>query len=114
MIVRWECREKKTPRKKKMNEIEIKRTVLSEQELRRQYSEFDECQSTAPKEPFDWRARCYRLICPFVASLRGYNLDSFLRDVIAGLTVACIRLPQGLAYGALASIPPIHGLYTGS
>ena len=26
--------------------------------------------------------------------------------------MACIRLPQGLAYGALANVPPIHGLYT--
>ena len=66
------------------------------------------------KAPFDWRARLSRLFCPFVTSLRNYKVEILLRDVIAGLTVACIRLPQGLAYGALASIPPIHGLYTGT
>ena len=97
------------------HDIEIGRQVMSEQELRRKYSEFEfQPEDTLPKEAFDCRARCYRLFCPFVATLSGYNLESFLRDVIAGLTVACIRLPQGLAYGALASIPPIHGLYTGS
>ena len=49
---------------------------------------------------------------PFALSVRGYTVKTFVSDLVAGLTVAFIRLPQGLAYGALANVPPIHGLYT--
>jgi len=48
----------------------------------------------------------------FGLSVHGYTLKTFISDLISGLTVAFIRLPQGLAYGALAGVPPIHGLYT--
>ena len=30
----------------------------------------------------------------------------------AGLTVAFVRLPQGMAYALLAGLPPQYGLYT--
>ncbi|GLR16126.1 sodium-independent anion transporter [Portibacter lacus] len=33
-------------------------------------------------------------------------------DFIAGITVATILVPQGLAYALLAGVPPIYGLYT--
>jgi len=33
------------------------------------------------------------------------------RDVLAGLTVALVLLPQSLAYAKLAGMPPEHGLY---
>ncbi len=32
-------------------------------------------------------------------------------DLIAGLTVALILVPQGMAYAQLAGLPPVHGLY---
>ena len=32
-------------------------------------------------------------------------------DLIAGLSVALILIPQGMAYAQLAGLPPIHGLY---
>jgi len=35
-----------------------------------------------------------------------------LSDAICGLTVAAIVLPQGMAYGMLAGLPPVNGLYT--
>jgi SulP family sulfate permease len=34
-----------------------------------------------------------------------------LRDVLAGLTVALVLVPQSLAYAELAGMPPERGLY---
>jgi SulP family sulfate permease len=41
-----------------------------------------------------------------------YGRDVFRRDVIAGLTVAAISLPQGMAYALLAGVDPRYGLYS--
>ena len=41
----------------------------------------------------------------------GYKMSTFASDLIAGLTVAFVRLPQGMAYALLAGLPPQYGLY---
>ncbi|XP_052779126.1 sulfate transporter-like, partial [Mya arenaria] len=33
-------------------------------------------------------------------------------DLMSGVSVACLHFPQGLAYGLLASLTPVQGLYT--
>lgn len=38
--------------------------------------------------------------------------DDFPNDLAAGFTVAVMHVPQGLAYGILANVPPIVGIYT--
>jgi MFS superfamily sulfate permease-like transporter len=38
--------------------------------------------------------------------------DILRGDIISGLTVGLILVPQGLAYSILAGLPPINGLYT--
>ena len=38
--------------------------------------------------------------------------DDFVADFMAGLTVAVMHIPQGMAYAMLASVEPIVGLYT--
>lgn len=48
---------------------------------------------------------------PFVKTLRGYTLPALRGDLLAGVTVAIFAVPQVIAYGMLAEIPPIHGLY---
>jgi SulP family sulfate permease len=50
---------------------------------------------------------------PVASWLRGYERGDLQRDVVAGLTVAVLLVPQGLAYAALAGMPPITGLYAG-
>tara|TARA_B100001996_G_scaffold277844_1_gene218370 strand:- start:291 stop:1631 length:1341 start_codon:yes stop_codon:yes gene_type:complete len=35
----------------------------------------------------------------------------FSRDLIAGITIAMIIIPQSMAYASLASVPPVYGLY---
>ncbi|MDN5860816.1 MAG: sodium-independent anion transporter, partial [Pseudonocardia sp.] len=43
--------------------------------------------------------------------LRGYDRATFGADARAGATVAVLLIPQGMAYAALAGMPPITGLY---
>ncbi|MFZ5564857.1 MAG: SulP family inorganic anion transporter, partial [Thermodesulfobacteriota bacterium] len=50
-------------------------------------------------------------IFPFMAWMRGYNLDKFKADGIAGLTVALVLIPQSMAYAQLAGLPSYYGLY---
>jgi len=41
----------------------------------------------------------------------AYNMDSLKADILAGLTVALVLIPQSLAYAELAGLPPYYGLY---
>ncbi|KAL8599589.1 hypothetical protein ACOMHN_065198 [Nucella lapillus] len=51
-------------------------------------------------------------VFPFVRLLRGYGLKSDLpADIVAGLTVGIMHIPQGMAYGQLSTLPPVYGLY---
>ena len=51
-----------------------------------------------------------RLI-PILEWLPNYNKSRFRGDFIAGITVAIILIPQGIAYALIAGLPPIYGLY---
>ncbi len=44
--------------------------------------------------------------------LRGYRRDFLRDDLMAGLTVAIILLPQSIVYAMIAGMPPAAGLYT--
>ncbi|HVS35035.1 MAG TPA: SulP family inorganic anion transporter [Gemmataceae bacterium] len=44
--------------------------------------------------------------------LAAYGRSGLRRDLIAGLTVAAVALPQAMAYAQIAGIPPVYGLYT--
>lgn len=48
---------------------------------------------------------------PFRHTLKGYSLPKFRGDLMAGVTVAIFAIPQAIAYGILADVPPIYGLY---
>ncbi|KAH9289291.1 hypothetical protein KI387_033408 [Taxus chinensis] len=41
-----------------------------------------------------------------------YSLGLFKSDVISGITIASLAIPQGISYAKLASLPPIVGLYS--
>lgn len=49
---------------------------------------------------------------PAIGSLQGYTGRSFRSDLLAGLTVAAVAVPQAMAYALIAGIPAEHGLYT--
>ncbi|KAM3577388.1 hypothetical protein VYU27_000817 [Nannochloropsis oceanica] len=43
---------------------------------------------------------------------RGYFKKNVWKDMMAGVVVSVVAIPQGLAYAVLASLPPQMGLYT--
>ncbi|TYH50076.1 hypothetical protein ES332_D10G179800v1 [Gossypium tomentosum] len=49
---------------------------------------------------------------PIIEWAPRYTFDFFKADLIAGITVASLAVPQGISYASLASIPPILGLYS--
>ncbi|PHH91769.1 hypothetical protein CDD83_10337 [Cordyceps sp. RAO-2017] len=49
---------------------------------------------------------------PAASWMRRYNLRWLLGDLVAGITVGLVVVPQALAYAALADLPPAFGLYT--
>jgi SulP family sulfate permease len=48
---------------------------------------------------------------PFVSWLKEYRTSFFRSDVISGITVAVVLIPQAMAYAMLAGLPPVYGLY---
>src|SRR3954463_7210143 len=51
-------------------------------------------------------------VLPGAFELRHYHLGWLRPDLLAGLSVWAVLVPQGLAYGELAGLPPVAGLYT--
>ncbi len=49
---------------------------------------------------------------PFLSWFRLVTKDTIKADLIAGFTGAVIVLPQGVAFAAIAGLPPEYGLYT--
>jgi sulfate permease, SulP family len=45
------------------------------------------------------------------ASLRGYRGEWLRKDLLAGLTVWAILIPESLAYASIAGVSPVVGLY---
>lgn len=57
------------------------------------------------------RARLARTV-PSLRWVPNYSRADLPSDLSAGLTIAVLLVPQGLAYAGLAGMPPITGLYT--
>lgn len=49
---------------------------------------------------------------PFLEWASSYKKAYFTKDLIAGLTVGIVLVPQGMAYAMIAGLPPVYGLYT--
>ncbi len=49
---------------------------------------------------------------PGVAVVRGYQRNWLRPDIVAGLVLASLLVPQGMAYAELAGLPAVNGLYT--
>jgi len=48
---------------------------------------------------------------PIFHNVSAHSKRDWRNDVMAGITVAVMLVPQGMAYSMLAGIPPIYGLY---
>src|SRR6516165_8618562 len=53
----------------------------------------------------------HRLL-PVLGWLPGYRRDWLLPDVLAGLAVWAVMVPESMAYAGIVGVPPIMGLYT--
>jgi len=53
----------------------------------------------------------YRAI-PAVQAASTYRRSWLAKDVVAGVVLSTLLVPQGMAYAELAGLPPITGLYT--
>ncbi|KAI0843967.1 sulfate permease [Daldinia vernicosa] len=49
---------------------------------------------------------------PFLHWITRYNMIWFMGDLIAGITVGAVVVPQGMAYALLAELEPQYGLYS--
>src|SRR6476619_431212 len=49
---------------------------------------------------------------PGVGQLRRYQRGWLRSDLVAGVVLAAILVPQGMAYAELAGLPAVNGLYT--
>lgn len=66
---------------------------------------------SATKQKLGVRERARRMM-PFLDWFSMVNRQTVRDDVFAGLTNAAIVLPQGIAFAAIAGLPPQYGLYT--
>jgi len=65
--------------------------------------------STADKNsPLQWILRYF----PILQWLPNYQLSWLRADIIAGLTVWAVMVPESMAYSGIAGVPPLIGLYT--
>jgi SulP family sulfate permease len=53
----------------------------------------------------------YRRV-PALASLRDYTAADFRGDLVGGLSVAAVAVPQAMAYALIVGLPPEVGLFT--
>ncbi|KAH0954229.1 hypothetical protein HN011_002174 [Eciton burchellii] len=59
----------------------------------------------------DWGS-CLMSTIPGIKWLSKYNWKKdIVPDIVAGLTVAVMHIPQGMAYALLGNLPPVVGIY---
>ena len=49
---------------------------------------------------------------PGLRAVRSYRREWLAKDIVAGVVLSTLLVPQGMAYAELAGLPPITGLYT--
>jgi high affinity sulfate transporter 1 len=58
------------------------------------------------------RASVAQRLLPILGWLPAYRREWLLPDVLAGLAVWAVMVPEGMAYSGIVGVPPITGLYT--
>jgi len=66
--------------------------------------------TSAPQAPP--RTSALQQFVPAVGVFRTYQRGWLPKDLVAGLVLSALLVPQGMAYAELAGLPPVTGLYT--
>ncbi|XP_051736395.1 solute carrier family 26 member 10 [Ctenopharyngodon idella] len=102
--------------------VAVYRNIYTEDRFRQTYG--TEAQSRGRERLRDrlaQRCSCSQVECvhllkkrlPVCSWLPKYKLKKWLLgDIIAGLTVGIVHIPQGMAFALLTSVAPVYGLYT--
>ena len=69
-----------------------------------------EALSVSPPKSVTGQSRAKRFL-PFLSWLLNYRQEDLAGDLLAGIIVAIMLVPQGMAYALLAGLPPQVGLY---
>lgn len=59
----------------------------------------------------DFGVHVRRLVTPHCCTVPSYSFATFRADLVAGLTVATVIIPNAMAYALLVGLPPQMGLY---
>uniref|UniRef100_A0A2N9H186 STAS domain-containing protein n=1 Tax=Fagus sylvatica TaxID=28930 RepID=A0A2N9H186_FAGSY len=73
-----------------------------------------------PDDPFQFKnekparrvTKALQYFVPILEWLPKYNFRLLRYDILAGITITSLAIPQGISYAKLAEIPPIIGLYS--
>lgn len=96
--------------------LKVERPVYEQEELHRRCG-YSKPRSTVLERIRDnyreWKlVHFLQNLIPIVQWLPHYKWrHDFIGDLIAGITVAVMHIPQGMAYALLGTVPPIVGIY---
>lgn len=102
----------------KLNESMIYDSQTQEpfnEELFRQVYQYEPIAKPSLTEKLKKGTKCtpqtFLNIFPILKWLPRYKRENIASDLIAGLTVAIMHIPQGMAYALLGGVPPVVGIY---
>ncbi|XP_016378077.1 solute carrier family 26 member 10-like [Sinocyclocheilus rhinocerous] len=102
--------------------VAVHRNIYTEDRFRQTYGTEDQSGGRERlRDRLAQRCSCSQVDClhllkkrlPVCSWLPKYKIKKWLLgDIIAGLTVGIVHIPQGMAFALLTSVAPVYGLYT--
>ncbi|XP_066247895.1 prestin-like [Euwallacea similis] len=94
--------------------IRIERPYYEHKQIRNDFAYHKAVKRNALKkylQEFRLTRLCVSIFPPFDWLVKYSWKRSLLKDVVAGITVAIMHIPQGMAYAMLGNVPPVVGIY---